>query len=568
MLRTLTIRDYALIDELEVHFDAGLNVITGETGAGKSIVVGALKMILGERASTEVVRTGARKAVIEGEFDEAAIPAVVEKLEANEIEAGDHIILRREISSTQSRAFINDTPATVQLLKEVASNLIDLHGQHEHQSLLRTETHLPVIDVFGYLDGEKSAYSVAFEAVADLERERASLLRRERELTQKRDLYGFQIQEIDRVNPQADEDEALEAERRVLENAEHLFQSTAALADVLYTGDSAVHDALASARNELEDLARIDASFEESLSEMRSAEAIVSELGRMLQQYNARIEFNPERLEEIRERLVALDSLKRKYGGSLDLVLEHRAEIGREFELVQDFEGAISRLANRIEEAKVELSSRAVELSAARQKTAARVEEGIIRELGGLGMPDSRFEVRFTLEERTTGWVRLPDGRVVEASSDGVDRVEFYISTNVGEDLRPLARVASGGEISRIMLALKSILAKSERLPILVFDEIDTGISGRMARKVGESMKDLARFHQIIAITHLPQIAALGDVHFTVSKSVENGRTVSRMLRIDDSSKTDHIAALLAGGDITDASRQSARELMGGDTAP
>jgi DNA repair protein RecN (Recombination protein N) len=183
-------------------------------------------------------------------------------------------------------------------------------------------------------------------------------------------------------------------------------------------------------------------------------------------------------------------------------------------------------------------------------------------------MPDSRFEVRFTLEERTTGWVRLPDGRVVEASSDGVDRVEFYISTNVGEDLRPLARVASGGEISRIMLALKSILAKSERLPILVFDEIDTGISGRMARKVGESMKDLARFHQIIAITHLPQIAALGDVHFTVSKSVENGRTVSRMLRIDDSSKTDHIAALLAGGDITDASRQSARELMGGDTAP
>jgi DNA repair protein RecN (Recombination protein N) len=568
MLRTLTIRDYALIDELEVHFDAGLNVITGETGAGKSIVVGALKMILGERASTEVVRTGARKAVIEGEFDEAAIPAVVEKLEANEIEAGDHIILRREISSTQSRAFINDTPATVQLLKEVASNLIDLHGQHEHQSLLRTETHLPVIDVFGYLDGEKSAYSVAFEAVADLERERASLLRRERELTQKRDLYGFQIQEIDRVNPQADEDEALEAERRVLENAEHLFQSTAALADVLYTGDSAVHDALASARNELEDLARIDASFEESLSEMRSAEAIVSELGRMLQQYNARIEFNPERLEEIRERLVALDSLKRKYGGSLDLVLEHRAEIGREFELVQDFEGAISRLANRIEEAKVELSSRAVELSAARQKTAARVEEGIIRELGVLGMPDSRFEVRFTLEERTTGWVRLPDGRVVEASSDGVDRVEFYISTNVGEDLRPLARVASGGEISRIMLALKSILAKSERLPILVFDEIDTGISGRMARKVGESMKDLARFHQIIAITHLPQIAALGDVHFTVSKSVENGRTVSRMLRIDDSSKTDHIAALLAGGDITDASRQSARELMGGDTAP
>lgn len=562
MLRTLTIRDYALIDELEVHFGSGLNVITGETGAGKSIVVGALKMILGERASTEVVRTGARKAVIEGEFDEAAIQAVVEKLEANEIEAGDHVILRREISPSQSRAFINDTPATVQLLRDVAAHLIDLHGQHEHQSLLRTETHLPVIDVFGSLDGEKSAYSVAYEAVGSLERERASLMRRERELTQKRDLYGLQIQEIDRVNPQAGEDETLEAERRVLENAEQLFQSTAGLAELLYTGDSAVHDSLASARNELQDLARIDSAFEESLVELRSAEAVVSELGRMLQQYNARVEFNPERLEEIRERLVAIDSLKRKYGGTLDLILEHRAEIGREFELVQDFEGAISRLANRIEEAKVELSSRAVELSAARQKTAARVEEGIIRELGGLGMPESRFEIRFTVEERPTGWVRLADGRVVEASYDGVDRVEFYISTNVGEDLRPLARVASGGEISRIMLALKSILAKSERLPILVFDEIDTGISGRMARRVGESMKDLARFHQIIAITHLPQIAALGNVHFTVSKSVEDGRTVTRMTPIDDESRTDHIAALLAGGVVTEASRESARELM------
>jgi DNA repair protein RecN (Recombination protein N) len=563
MLRSLTIRDYALIDELEVHFGAGLNVITGETGAGKSIVVGALKMILGERASTEVVRTGARKAIIEGEFDEAAIPAVVELLESNEIDAGEHIILRREISSTQSRAFINDTPATVQLLKDVASHLIDLHGQHEHQSLLRVETHLHVIDAFGALGKVPLAYREAYDALDALERERNALLRKERELAQKRDLYEFQIQEIDRVAPEPGEDEALESERRVLENAEYLFQSTAALGEALYTGDAAVHDALVTARQELQDLAKIDASFADSVSELNTAETILSELGRMLQQYNANIEFNPERLEEIRERVLAIESLKRKYGGALDAVIEHRATIGAEYELVQDFEGAIARLSDRIKDAAATLSARALELSEARRNVARRVEAEIVRELAGLGMPDSRFEVRFEVNETADGWVALPDGRHVAATPNGIDIVEFFISTNVGEDPRPLARVASGGEISRIMLALKSILAKSERLPILVFDEIDTGISGRMARKVGESMKALADFHQIIAITHLPQIAALGDVHFTVAKYVEDGRTVTRMARLEDADKTEHIAGLLAGGEVTDASLESARELMG-----
>lgn len=567
MLRSLYIRDYALIEELEVQFDSGLNIITGETGAGKSIVVGALKMILGERASTEVVRTGAKKAIIEGMFDEADLPAVVSLLGENMIDAEKEIILRREITSSQSRAFINDTPATVQLLRDVASHLIDLHGQHEHQSLLRVDTHLPTVDHFGGLEALRREYADSYEAVGKLVRDRKDLARRERELSQQRELILFQMEEIDRVDPQPNEEDALESEKRVLENAEQLFQATASLYEILYASDQAVHDALVLARNELQDLARIDSTFDESLSEMRSAQTIVSEVARTLQRYNASIEFNPERLEEIRLRLMAIESLKRKYGGSLEAVLEHRKSIGETFELASDFAGALGRLDTKIVDAQKALSAVALRLSSKRKDVAKRVEDAIIRELEKLGMPHSRFEVRFSVSPDDAGWVHAGDGQSVSAHPSGIDEVEFFITTNVGEDLRPLAKVASGGEISRIMLALKTILARSERLPILVFDEIDTGISGSMARRVGESMSDLARYHQIIAITHLPQIAALGDAHFRVSKYVEDGRTKTQMLRLEDQERASQVATLISGGSVTDAALESAKELMGGRRA-
>lgn len=561
MLRSLYIRDYALIEELEVEFDGGLNIITGETGAGKSIVIGALKMILGERASTEVVRSGARKAIIEGVFDEADIASITGLLEENQIDVGPQIILRREITSGQSRAFVNDTPATVQLLRRVASYLIDLHGQHEHQSLLHTDTHLPTIDQVGDVESLRSEYDAVYREVNSLVRERQDLARRERELSQQRDLIRFQIDEIDRVDPQSNEEERLDDERRVLENAETLFQATGALYELLFAVDASAHDALVEARNELESLVRIDRTFEESLREIRSAETIVAELARTLQDYNSRIEFNPERLEEIRGRSMALEALKRKYGGTLDAVLEHRKEIGETFALASDFEGAIARLDERIEEGRRRLTRAAVRLSARRKEVAAEIEDAIVRELAHLGMADSRFEARFSVQAQSDGLIDTESGRIA-ARSDGMDDVEFFIATNVGEQPKPLARIASGGEISRIMLALKTILARSERLPILVFDEIDTGISGAMAGKVGRKMHELSRSHQIIAITHLPQIAALGDIHFRVSKSVADGRTRTDMARLDKSEHADQLASLIAGGVVTDAALESARELM------
>lgn len=395
MLRHLTIRDYALIEELDVEFESGLNILTGETGAGKSIIIGALKMILGERASTDVVRTGAKKAVIEGLFDEADTPAIRALLDGHSIDPMPQLIMRREITTSYSRGFINDTPATLDVMRAVADCLIDLHGQHEHQSLLRTETHLDLLDNFGGLGGIRATYQEHYERVAGLMQERQELVDRERDLQQQKELYAFQIEEIDRVEPEEGEDEALEAERRILENAEQLYQSTAGLYEMLYESDGAVNDLLVKARNELNDLARIDDTFETALGEIKSAQIIVSEIAKFLQDYNARVEFSPERLEAIRQRLTELDRLKRKYGGTLEAVLAHRREIGATYQLATDFEGAIERLDREIETAQRKLSEAARRLSAKRHEVAERIEQAIAAELGDLGMTHSRFEVRF-----------------------------------------------------------------------------------------------------------------------------------------------------------------------------
>ncbi len=572
MLRSLYVRDYALLEELEVAFGSGLNVITGETGAGKSILIGALSMILGERASTGAVRTGAKKAVIEGRYDDADTPALRGLLEENAIDpmpgGRGQVILRRQITSRQSRAFVNDTPATLDVMRAVAAELIDLHGQHEHQSLLHTEKHLALLDSFGSLGGLRAAYRERYEEVARLTEERDALARRERELAQQKELWAFQIEEIDAVHPEAGEDEALADERRVLAHAEQLYEQSARLYEMLYEQDQAVNDQLVVARNALQDLARIDPAFEEQLDEIETARIIVSETAGFLQDYTAHIQFDPERLEALRRRLGELERLKRKYGGTLEAVLARRREIGAQHDLAEDFEGSLERLSEQIAEAQAALYQSAERLSAKRREVAERIEQAITGELAGLGMPRSRFEVRFTRQEDADGWI-APEGPEGPAGAarytafrNGMDRAEFFIAANVGEELMPLRKVASGGEISRIMLALKTILAKSERLPILVFDEIDAGISGRIARAVGRRLHDLAQYHQIIAITHLPQIAAQGDAHFRVRKRVAAGRTKTEIRRLDEEARTAQVAALISGVEVTEAALESARELM------
>jgi DNA repair protein RecN (Recombination protein N) len=581
MLKSLSIHNYALIEFVEIEFESGLNILTGETGAGKSIIIDALSLILGDRASAEVVRKGTEKSVVEGVFGMAGNQKVKGLLEQNEIELQDDLILRREVSvKGQSRCFVNDSPVSLTILKEIGDHLVDLHGQHEHQSLLRAETHIGLLDEFGSLDGLLDEYRTSYNALSVLFAEFRTLSRKKNELREKRDLYEFQIKEIDAVDPRRSEEEYLENELRILENSEKLFEATSQLYQSLYEGESgrqgadglgrqSVYDLLVKARNQLEDLAGIDKAFEDQKNECASATAIIGELTKFIQSYNSKIEFNPERLEQIRERLGQITLLKKKYGGSLDTVIEHREKIGKEFAMAENFESEIQKLKELIESERKICSAAAQRLSTKRRELVGKIGKSVCLELAKLGIANAQFDVK--IENRVFGkmdgeaasaYVKL--GRdYYDAAPTGIDFIEFYLSTNVGEDLKPLVKVASGGEVSRIMLALKTILAKADRLPLLVFDEIDVGISGRIAQAVGKSLKSLSQFHQVISITHLPQIAGFADCHFTVEKSETKNRTSSSIRKLNEEERIREVARLLSGEEVTEASMNGAKELIG-----
>ncbi len=572
MLKILLIKNYALIEEVEVEFESGLNIITGETGAGKSILIDALSLVLGDRANSDVIRKGAEKAVVEAIFGVSGNRSLKGFVRAQDLEIQDDLILRREISAKgHNRCFVNDTPVTLSVMQSLGDMLVDLHGQHDHQSLLRTETHIDLLDDFGGLAGLKEEYEASYERLRALFAELEELQSKERLLRERRDLYEFQIQEIDALTPQRGEEDTLEAELRILENSEKLFEATTNLHQLLYEGEQAVYDQIVLARNQLEDLSQIDKAFEEVKNECASAVAIISEVAKFIQSYNSKIEFNPERLEQIRDRLGKLALIKKKYGGSVDAVIGHREKIGQEFALAENFEGEIGKLRDRIEAERRICSGAAQRLSSKRRDHVGRINGSVASELAKLGISNARCDVR--IENRAMGksngslppphaYVKL--GReFYEASPKGIDLVEFYISTNLGEELKPLVKVASGGEISRIMLALKTILAKSERLPLLIFDEIDVGVSGRIALAVGKSLKTLSQFHQVVAITHLPQIAGLADTHFVVEKIEREKRTRTRLRKLELDERVEEVAKLMSGTQVTDAGLRGARELMG-----
>jgi DNA repair protein RecN (Recombination protein N) len=581
MLKSLTIRNYALIESVEIEFESGLNILTGETGAGKSIIIDALSLILGDRANADVVRKGSDKAIVEGLFGMGKNERVKTLLTQNEIDVQEDLLLRREVSAKgQSRCFVNDTPVPLAVLKEIGDHLVDLHGQHEHQSLLRPETHIGLLDEFGSLDKLVDEYREFYDRLTVLFKEFHALSLKEKELREKRDLYEFQIKEIDAVDPRAGEENDLENELRILENSEKLYEATTQLYQSLYEGETtpqgsetiggqSVYELLLKARNQLEDLAEIDKEFEEIKNECASAAAIVGELTKFIQSYNSKIEFNPERLEQIRERLGQITLLKKKYGGSLDAVIGHREKIGKEFAMAENFESEIQKLEENIERERKTCSAAAQRLSAKRRELVGKISKSVCAELVKLGIANAQFDARIenrVLEQRggkaDNAYVML--GReLYDATQNGIDFVEFYLSTNVGEDVKPLAKVASGGEISRIMLALKTILAKADRLPLLVFDEIDVGISGRIAQAVGKSMKSLSQFHQVVAITHLPQIAGFADCHFMVEKSESKHRTTSTIHKLNEKERIQEVARLLSGEEITETSLNGARELIG-----
>ncbi|NBC26512.1 MAG: DNA repair protein RecN [Bacteroidetes bacterium] len=561
MIRSLYIKDFALIDELDVQFEDGLNILTGQTGAGKSIIIGALNMILGERADTDVIRQGADKAISEATIEIGHDPYLASLLEEHAVEYSEELILRREIRQKGSRAFINDTPVNIAVLKRVGDQLVDLHGQHDHQMLLKEEHHMEVIDRFETVQPALEAYQKEYTAMKTLQKELRDLKRRERELKEKTELYQFQVQELEAAELDASEEEELESEMNLLDNAEDLDQKAAAISEIGNGDDVSLMEMLNTIKLHLEDMARIEPEFETYLQEVNTARISIQEAINFAERYRNGIEFNPKRLETLRQRQSELNRLQKKYMRSIPELINYYNEIRRELNVAENFDLEIEKIEKKIREQAGNLKEKAVVLHDIRFDTGRQLSSDIVDALKNLGIKNGQFTVDVRWMGSANGWIEI-DGEPVECTERGCDDVTFYISTNKGEEPKPLARIASGGEISRVMLSLKSILAKEHHLPVMIFDEIDTGISGNISEKVGREMRKLSKHCQIVAITHQPQIASQAHKHYRVEKLEEGERTITKITPLSDEEHIHEVASLMSGEEITDSALVSAKELI------
>ncbi len=550
MLIELRIENFAVIERLAVSLQPGLNVLTGETGAGKSIIVGALSLLLGERASSEAVRAGADRARVEGVFDVAERPDILAALDEQGIAVEDGLlVLRREVAAEgRNRAWVNGSASTAGLVGELGSRLVDLHGQHEHQALLRPEAQRDILDAFaGQVDlvaGIRTVYHRLTRARQALE----SLDARRREIAQRVDFIRFQLQEIEQADIQPEEEERLEEEGRRLEHAEDLARLSGSLHQALYEGDGSVADVLGSLRKELDQLVRIDPGQEDARELLETAYYHVEELGRRMGEYASLIEHDPGRLDSIQRRRDLLFRLKSKYGPTIDDVLATASSARQELETLENAGLERSALEQEVSSAIAELDALSRQLSATRASAASTLVTELTSVLPALGLEGATFQV---------GMKPLP-----EPGPNGAERLEFLVAVNKGFEPRPLSRVASGGELSRIMLALKTILARVDAVPTLVFDEIDAGIGGRVAVQVGAQLRNVAAHHQVFAITHLPQIASRAEHHLLVSKDEQDRVTRTSVQRLQGESRVRELARMLGGDPESPTSMDHARELL------
>lgn len=561
MIISLYIKDFALIDELETRFEPGLNIITGDTGAGKSLIVSALNILLGERAQLESIRQGATKAIAEMILLTADDPLLQQLLEANEIEHGDELILRREVRQSGSRAFVNDTPVPLAVLKEIGEQLVDLHGQHDHQLLLKEEHHRVVLDNNVAIVKCLSDYKTVYDEATQIRQKLASLKKKEQELRQKQELYRFQVNELRNLDLKEGEEEELEQEMRLLDGAEDLSQKTSQIIHLGQESEVNVLELLRTIELALGDVSRIEPEFNSYREELTSARVSIEELIHFTDRYRDGIEFNPNRLDFIRKRLTDFRKMEKKYGKNIHELILHLQELEQTLNLADNFELEIEKLEKQLTASLGKLSEEAQKLHHLRVDEGKKLSSMIEQELLKLGFRHAEFEVKVQWLFDDSGWIDI-EGKKVNCQAEGADHISFFISTNKGESPKPLSKTASGGEISRIMLALKSILARQQRLPVMIFDEIDTGISGPVALQVGKTMRELATSCQIIAITHLPQIASMGHHHFVVGKTEHEGRTVTRMQLLDSDAHIREVAKLMSGTGISDAALQSAKELV------
>lgn len=564
MLVALSIRHLAVIESVQLRFHQGFHVLTGETGAGKSIIIDALSLIAGARGSSDFVRYGCDRAEVEASFElpsDHPVWSVIEGLGITAT-ADELLIIRRELTS-QGKSFcrINGQMVNLTMLREVGDQLINIHGQHEHQSLLRVDKHLDWLDAFGgeSLAAKKQAYREQYQHYIKVKRELEQLKENSQKAFQMLDLYRFQIEELDAAQLKIGEDEWLSEEKRKLSNAEKLMDHVSGAYEQLY-GQGAM-DAITVAVSKLEHIAMVEPErFQPLIEQLNTAFYSLEDASYQLRDYRDQIEFNPERLQEIEERLDYIHSLKRKYGTTIEDMLAHLKKIKAEANNLEHKDERIGALEREVEQRLHEVIAHAQIVSDARKELANELIVQIESELKHLHMERTRLGIRMERMQDSQG-VEV-DGSMIRLTKNGWDDVEFLISANPGEPLRSLSKIASGGELSRIMLALKTIFAQVDRIPVLIFDEVDTGVSGRAAQAIAEKLSEVARSGQVFAITHLPQVACMADHQYYIEKQVHDERTSTQVQELDEEGRVQELARMLGGVEVTEKTVYHAQEML------
>jgi DNA repair protein RecN (Recombination protein N) len=557
MLSLLKIKNIALIDELEIEFARGLNLLTGETGSGKSIIVDSLGALTGERVSSDLIKEGAGRAQIEGLFTLKANAGLHEIFYESGIEVDDaeemDVIVRRELAASgRNRIFVNNQLVTQAFLKRIGEYLVDIHGQGEQTTLFSPANHLEILDEYAGLEEERARVAEKYQEMAAVRRELETLREDEAQKLQLIDILQFQVDEIKKVNPQPEEEEALEEEKRRLNNIERLTTLSDEAYSLLYENEEATLTTLERAIRRINELSEFETSFAGYGEGLASAQAVLEDLAITVRNFRSSLEFSPERLEEIENRLADISRLKRKYGGTIETVLAHLAESEARLKNIATAEEREMELKKRLKQASDDFLRLAQDLHDKRTKAARRFEKEVEANLKTVALEKAHFVVRIEAEKE--------DEKAFTAK--GFDRIEFYFSANVGESPKPLAKVASGGEASRLMLILKTTARTNDLEKAVVFDEIDTGIGGRVAEAVGLKLKQLSKTQQVLCVTHQPQVASLADHHFLVEKTMTKNQTRISIKELNGDERIEEIARMLAGEKITDTARQHAREMI------
>ncbi len=552
MLTTLRVKNLALVEDVRLEFEPGLNVITGETGAGKSILIGALNLLLGDRADKKYIRAGADACGAEALFKLAqpkALNQLLEELGVAPCEDGQLIVRRIVKASGGGQNLINDSPVTLQALRQVGEQLVDMHGPYDHQSLFSPAFQLEVLDGYGHLEPSRSDYRKLFDELAALEAERAELQGGDQEVAGQIELLAFRVKEIEEVAPVEGEDEAVAREHMTVSHAQRILELGDGVRKALQEGEGSAFDALAAAQRQLEELARLLPEAEEWKKEARTLAVQLQGLNEAMASTLDRVEADPARLQWLEQRLAAYQKVKRKYGATLAEVLAAWADYKERLRKLQTRGERLAELEGRITTVRGALMKKGRVLGRQRQEAAGQLAQAVTAELRGLGFPHAAFAV---------------DLREGEPQASGLDVISFGFAPNVGEPMRPLRDIASSGEISRVMLATKAVLAGHDRIPVLVFDEVDANLGGEMGNAVGRKLAQLGRSHQVLCITHLPQVAVHGGSHFAVAKRVQGQRTFTEVERLEGGERVEEIARMLGGRDLTPVTLQHARAMLKG----